>query len=267
MLLRYRFSLLSAVLALALSLGACAPMEDAGTAPQAPVSDTDTAPNETPADDSQASAGVMSSFTATNLEGNEVDHSLFEDYKLTMVNVWATFCTPCISEMPELWGSWRPNIAGQGVQCGGAGPATRWTRTAPISDSQVETAREIVEARRRRRGLPAPGPLRATCIGLLARHHRRCRPRSFVDSTGAQVGSCLPGGRAKRRRRGSRRFWTSMLDGGGGVSFSAAATGWRLALMLAAGVPSSPPWACGGGRRRPSSARRSTICMECIGLG
>ncbi len=34
MLLRYRFSLLSAVLALALSLGACAPMEDAGTAPQ-----------------------------------------------------------------------------------------------------------------------------------------------------------------------------------------------------------------------------------------
>ena len=115
MLLRYRFSLLSAVLALALSLGACAPMEDAGTAPQAPVSDTDTAPNETPADDSQASAGVMSRFTATDLEGVEVDQSIFSDYKLTMVNVWATFCTPCINEMPDL-GELAAEYSDQGVR-------------------------------------------------------------------------------------------------------------------------------------------------------
>lgn len=46
--------------------------------------------------------GVMSDFTTTDLEGNTVDESVFADYQMTMVNVWATFCTPCLSEMPDL---------------------------------------------------------------------------------------------------------------------------------------------------------------------
>lgn len=41
-------------------------------------------------------------FTSVNLEGEEVDNSIFEGHKLTMVNIWATFCSPCIREMPEL---------------------------------------------------------------------------------------------------------------------------------------------------------------------
>ena len=28
--------------------------------------------------------------------------AVFADYRLTMVNIWATFCSPCIEEMPEL---------------------------------------------------------------------------------------------------------------------------------------------------------------------
>jgi thiol-disulfide isomerase/thioredoxin len=39
---------------------------------------------------------------ATDLEGNPVDASVFASAKLTMVNVWATFCSPCVGEMPEL---------------------------------------------------------------------------------------------------------------------------------------------------------------------
>ena len=164
MLLRYRFSLLSAVLALALSLGACAPMEDAGTPPQAPVSDTDTAPNETPADDSQASAGVMSRFTATDLEGVEVDQSIFSDYKLTMVNVWATFCTPCINEMPDL-GELAAEYSDQGVPGPGHPGFGRFDQRKPGGDGERDRGPDW-------RGLPAPAPL-ARPVSYSVRHHRR----------------------------------------------------------------------------------------------
>ncbi len=39
---------------------------------------------------------------STDLDGNKVDDSIFKGKKLTMVNVWGTFCSPCIGEMPDL---------------------------------------------------------------------------------------------------------------------------------------------------------------------
>lgn len=47
-------------------------------------------------------APVLAAFTATDLAGNSVNESIFAGKKLTMVNIWATFCGPCIAEMPEL---------------------------------------------------------------------------------------------------------------------------------------------------------------------
>lgn len=41
-------------------------------------------------------------FTAQDLEGNTVTESVFTETKLTMVNVWATYCNPCLREMPGL---------------------------------------------------------------------------------------------------------------------------------------------------------------------
>lgn len=46
--------------------------------------------------------GPVFEFTAVNLEGEEVDQSIIQGNKVTMVNVWATFCYPCLSEMPDL---------------------------------------------------------------------------------------------------------------------------------------------------------------------
>ena len=40
-------------------------------------------------------------FTTVDLEGNTVDASIFEGKKLTMLNIWATFCGPCVSGMPD----------------------------------------------------------------------------------------------------------------------------------------------------------------------
>ncbi len=42
------------------------------------------------------------SFEAQDMEGNAVTADIFGQSRLTMVNVWATYCNPCLSEMPEL---------------------------------------------------------------------------------------------------------------------------------------------------------------------
>lgn len=41
-------------------------------------------------------------FEGTDLDGNSVSSDVFAQSKLTMVNVWATYCGPCLNEMPYL---------------------------------------------------------------------------------------------------------------------------------------------------------------------
>ena len=41
-------------------------------------------------------------FEGVDMEGNAVSSDIFSHSKLTMVNVWATYCGPCLNEMPEL---------------------------------------------------------------------------------------------------------------------------------------------------------------------
>lgn len=36
------------------------------------------------------------------MEGHQVTEEIFSSYDLTMVNIWATWCSYCIEEMPEL---------------------------------------------------------------------------------------------------------------------------------------------------------------------
>ncbi|MCM1155339.1 MAG: TlpA family protein disulfide reductase [Roseburia sp.] len=47
----------------------------------------------------------MPAFTAKDLDGNELTESIFSEKDLTVLNIWGTFCPPCIGEMPEL-GEW-----------------------------------------------------------------------------------------------------------------------------------------------------------------
>lgn len=41
-------------------------------------------------------------FEASTIEGEALTSECFAESKLTMLNVWATYCGPCLSEMPEL---------------------------------------------------------------------------------------------------------------------------------------------------------------------
>ena len=45
---------------------------------------------------------VLEFTDAITTDGEKVSADVFGNSKLTMINVWATFCGPCINEMPDL---------------------------------------------------------------------------------------------------------------------------------------------------------------------
>jgi thiol-disulfide isomerase/thioredoxin len=47
-----------------------------------------------------ASNVKLEGFKMKDIEGNEIDASIFENKDLTVVNLWGTFCPPCIDEIP-----------------------------------------------------------------------------------------------------------------------------------------------------------------------
>ncbi|NBI67493.1 TlpA family protein disulfide reductase [Pseudoflavonifractor sp. 60] len=51
---------------------------------------------------SSAASAESLSFQGVDLEGNAVSSDILSQSKLTMINVWATYCNPCLSEMPGL---------------------------------------------------------------------------------------------------------------------------------------------------------------------
>lgn len=44
----------------------------------------------------------LRSLEAVDMNGNKVTADIFSAYDLTMINIWATWCGPCVDEMPDL---------------------------------------------------------------------------------------------------------------------------------------------------------------------
>lgn len=79
----------------------------------------------------------FSEFEAYNLDMEIVNQEILKDYDLTMINIWGTFCGPCIREMPDL-GAISREYSEKGFQIIGI----------PVDvsdDSMLAKAKEIVE--------------------------------------------------------------------------------------------------------------------------
>lgn len=57
---------------------------------------------EDPGVSGETAGDAFGDFTVVDLAGEEVTQDIFAGKKLTLVNVWATWCSPCIQELPEL---------------------------------------------------------------------------------------------------------------------------------------------------------------------
>ena len=78
----------------------------------APEKNTDTDKNEAPSTSekenttesttSKEERTAFTSFDAEDIFGAKVSSKVFEENKLTVVNLFTTWCAPCVSELPEL---------------------------------------------------------------------------------------------------------------------------------------------------------------------
>lgn len=51
---------------------------------------------------SDSTVTSVGTFKTQDINGNEYTQDIFSDYDLTMVNVFATWCSPCVDELPDL---------------------------------------------------------------------------------------------------------------------------------------------------------------------
>lgn len=93
-----------------------------------------------PPEEQAALSGMIAPFETTDLAGNPVSNAVFAGKDLTVLNVWGTYCSPCIDEMPELaaWSQEMPeNVQLIGVVCD----------LASLDDADtLETANAICES-------------------------------------------------------------------------------------------------------------------------
>ena len=172
-----RFSALACSLSLTLLLGACSGSSSSQF-------ETSAASQQQAAASSQGEqAGILSAFSTTSLDGSDLDQSMLEGYGLTMVNVWATYCKPCLSEMPDL-GELADEYRDQGVQIVGL-VSDVLNSDGFFSQEQLDTARDLVAET----GADYPHLLPSQDVyGLLSQIYA-VPTTFFVDSEGRQVGS------------------------------------------------------------------------------
>lgn len=53
-------------------------------------------------DENPVAGKKIGEFSAEDLEGNVVTNKIFAENDLTVLNIWGTFCGPCVEEIPEL---------------------------------------------------------------------------------------------------------------------------------------------------------------------
>lgn len=63
---------------------------------------TETAAEETAENSTQEEEPYIVTFAANTIDGEAFTSEIFSRSRLTMINVWATYCNPCLSEMPDL---------------------------------------------------------------------------------------------------------------------------------------------------------------------
>lgn len=104
--------LISAVLCAALLSGCSSKPASSGSAPGASQESQQQAQDQTQDQASQSSGADMpganpnatsvGEFTTQDVSGETYTEEIFQDYDLTMVNVFTTWCSPCVAEMPDL---------------------------------------------------------------------------------------------------------------------------------------------------------------------
>lgn len=200
--------------AMTLSLFGCGQSSEEKTTEQSTEQTQEEAPSETPAEETveeqpedtekqpedteeqsaeqSTEEGAFEKMSLTNLAGDEIDKTIFKGHDLTVINVWATSCKPCLSEMPEL-----AKLSDEYEQNGGQvqiiGLCTDLVdMDANRVDSQIELANQIVELTGADYTHLVPDD---EMLNFLMENIIGVPTTFFVDSQGKEVGESVIGAR------------------------------------------------------------------------
>lgn len=148
----------------------------------------DTASNkeaDTVSEDTGEDRKLFGTFKTKTLDGEDATEEIFTEADLTMVNIWGTFCGPCIKEMPDL-GEISREYEEKGFQIIGL--------ISDVSEPGDETAQEILESTGADyKNIVASVDLKNGILSMV-----QVVPTTiFVDSEGNQVGDAYSGAQDK----------------------------------------------------------------------
>ena len=156
-----------------------------------------------PSDNSSSEAGVFGEFTSFDMKGKAIDNTALQGKKLTMVNAWATFCGPCISEMPALQ-KISKEYAKKGFQIVGLIVDVNVDENgAPYNKSLYAEAEKVIkDTGVKYTNILLSDSLRQTEAGSIY----SIPTTYFLDENGNQIGKTYVGSR-------SYEDWCSIIDG------------------------------------------------------
>lgn len=136
---------------------------------------------------------LFGTFETITLEGEEANQDIFAEADLSMVNIWATYCGPCIREMPDL-GVLAGKYEEQGFQIIGI--------IADVAEAEEEDAVAIVEyTQADYTHLLMSADLLQSYVGQV-----QVVPTTvFVDKEGKQVGEVYAGSRSEEE-------WATIIE-------------------------------------------------------
>lgn len=145
----------------------------------------------TSGEESASEGNNLGEFSMQDIEGETYTQEMFADYDLTMVNVFTTWCSPCVNEIPDLQ-KLREEMKDQGVNV--VGIVLDSVDSSGNADAEVvEMAKVLAE----RTGaaypflIPDQGLLNGRLLGINA-----VPETFFVDKEGNIVGETYSGSRS-----------------------------------------------------------------------
>ena len=145
-------------------------------------------------------AGEKITFTATDLNGRIVTSEIFEKNKVTTLNIWGTFCGPCIREMPDLA---KLNEANKGKGVEVVGIVVDILDRKGNVDSRIKSSAETIIAQTGANYTNIV-PSKEMLNGLL-KNIQAVPATIFVDSNGNQIGEVFLGSK-------SQKDWQKIID-------------------------------------------------------